>query len=111
MRSVSHKRRGEGIYSDNENYLLYEGDCLEWLKDIADNSIDMVLCDLPYGTTRNRWDSILPLDVLWAEYNRVCKKGAAVVLSGYLHRHRDHSIFYAGILPQQRKLRSIKYWG
>lgn len=56
------------------------GDCLELLKDIPDESIDMVLCDLPYGTTQCKWDSCIPLDKLWEEYNRVAKLNAAIVL-------------------------------
>lgn len=51
------------------------GDCLEIMKDILDKSIDMILCDLPYGTTRNKWDSIIPLDKLWEQYNRIIKEG------------------------------------
>jgi len=58
---------------------LIEGDCLEVMRDIPDASIDMVLCDLPYGTTRNKWDSVLPLDQLWAAYWRICR--GAVVLT------------------------------
>jgi len=57
------------------------GDCLELMKDIPDGSIDMVLCDLPYGTTQCKWDTIIPLDKLWKEYNRVCKKNAAIILT------------------------------
>ena len=57
------------------------GDCLQLMKDIPDDSIDMVLCDLPYGTTQCKWDTVIPLDILWIEYNRVCKKNAAVVLT------------------------------
>ena len=56
------------------------GDCLELMKDIPDGSVDMVLCDLPYGTTQNKWDSVLPLDILWREYHRVAKINAAFVL-------------------------------
>lgn len=52
---------------------LILGDCLEKMKDIPDGSVDMVLCDLPYGTTQNKWDSIIPLDRLWCEYRRICK--------------------------------------
>ena len=59
---------------------LHCGDCLEVMKDIPDKSVDMILCDLPYGTTQNRWDSIIPLDDLWAHYRRVIRPGAAVVL-------------------------------
>lgn len=56
------------------------GDCLELMKDIPDNSIDMILCDLPYGTTRNKWDSIIPLDELWKHYERIIKDNGAIVL-------------------------------
>lgn len=55
------------------------GDCLELMQQIKDNSINMVLCDLPYGTTQNKWDSIVPLDTLWEQYNRICR--GAVVLT------------------------------
>lgn len=47
---------------------LLHGDCLELMKAIQDRSVDMILCDLPYGTTKNKWDSILPTDWLWSEY-------------------------------------------
>ncbi|HDR9065495.1 TPA: DNA-methyltransferase [Burkholderia contaminans] len=58
------------------------GDCLELMKDLPDESVDMVLCDLPYGTTsRNKWDSVIPFDPLWEQYRRVAKKGAAIVLT------------------------------
>lgn len=60
---------------------LYLGDCLELLKEVPDGSIDMVLCDLPYGTTQNKWDSIIPLEPLWGHYLRVCKPSAAIVLT------------------------------
>lgn len=59
---------------------LIKGDCLEKMKDIEDKSIDMILCDLPYGTTRNKWDSIIPLDKLWCQYNRIIKDNGAIVL-------------------------------
>lgn len=58
---------------------LWCGDCLELMKDIPDASVDMILCDLPYGTTQNKWDSVLPLDALWSEYKRICS--GAVVLN------------------------------
>lgn len=61
-------------------YQLYKGDCLELMKDISDKSIDMILCDLPYGTTQNKWDSVIPLDKLWNEYCRIIKDNGAVVL-------------------------------
>ena len=59
---------------------LWHGDCLELMKNIPDGSVDMVLCDLPYGTTRNNWDSIIPLDRLWERYKRVIKENGAIVL-------------------------------
>lgn len=61
--------------------VLVKGDCLEKMRDIPDRSVDLVLCDLPYGTTACSWDSIIPFEDLWAAYKRVCKKGAAVVLT------------------------------
>lgn len=60
---------------------VIEGDCLEIMKQLPDNSIDMVLCDLPYGTTQNKWDSVIPLDELWGQYCRVVKKNGAIVLT------------------------------
>jgi site-specific DNA-methyltransferase (adenine-specific) len=59
---------------------LRKGDCLEIMKDITDKSIDMILCDLPYGTTRNKWDSIIPLDKLWEQYERIIKDNGAIIL-------------------------------
>ena len=57
------------------------GDCLEKMKDIADNSIDMILTDLPYGTTACKWDSIIPFDKLWEQWNRIIKNNGAIVLT------------------------------
>jgi site-specific DNA-methyltransferase (adenine-specific) len=58
---------------------LHNGDCLEIMPTLAAGSADMILCDLPYGTTQNKWDSIIPLDKLWAEYRRICR--GAIVLT------------------------------
>ena len=58
---------------------LLHGDCLELMKDIPDDSIDMILCDLPYGTTQNKWDCVIDFDILWQQYNRVCH--GAIVLT------------------------------
>jgi site-specific DNA-methyltransferase (adenine-specific) len=60
---------------------LHLGDCLDILPTLADNSVDMVLVDLPYGTTACKWDSIIPLDKLWKQYNRICKKDGAMVFT------------------------------
>jgi len=61
---------------------LWHGDCLELMKNIPDKSVDMVLCDLPYGTTACKWDIIIPLDKLWEQYNRIIKDNGAIVLFG-----------------------------
>ena len=60
---------------------IFEGDCLEVMRQFPDNSIDMVLCDLPYGTTQNKWDSLIDLSELWKEYSRVVKPNGAIVLT------------------------------
>ena len=68
---------------ENERYKLYQGDCLEIMENIKDKSIDMILCDLPYGvTSRNKWDIIIPFDELWREYKRIIKDNGAIVLFG-----------------------------
>ena len=66
---------------DIGNGSLWLGDCLELMKDIPDGSVDMVLCDLPYGTTACKWDQVIPFEPLWKQYWRVCKPNAAVVLT------------------------------
>lgn len=63
------------------NFTLHEGDCLEKMKLIPDGSVDMVMCDLPYGTTACKWDSVIPFAPLWEAYKRVCKPNAAIVLT------------------------------
>lgn len=65
----------------NDYGKLYKGDCLELMKDIADKSVDMILCDLPYGTTQNKWDSVIPFEPLWKEYKRIIKDNGAIVLT------------------------------
>ena len=65
---------------ESNDIKLIHGDCLEKMKDIADGSVDMVLCDLPFGTTKNKWDSVIPLDKLWKEYNRIITNRGAIVL-------------------------------
>src|SRR5690625_3445752 len=61
---------------------IIQGDCLEVMKDIPDGSVDMILCDLPYGTTAAKWDSVIPFDELWEQYERIVKVDGAVVLFG-----------------------------
>ena len=61
---------------------LIHGDCLEKMKDIPDKSIDMILCDLPYGTTACKWDVVIPFEPLWEQYKRIIKDRGAIVLFG-----------------------------
>ena len=60
---------------------LMQGDCLEKMKDIPDKSIDMILCDLPYGTTACKWDTIIPFEPLWEQYKRIIRPNGAIVLT------------------------------
>lgn len=60
---------------------LMLGDCLERMKEIPDASVDMILCDLPYGTTACKWDSVIPFEPLWEQYRRIVKRNAAIVLT------------------------------
>lgn len=78
------------------NVDLRLGDCLEIMKDIPDGSVDMVLCDLPYGTTHNKWDSVIPFGELWVQYNRVAKENAAFVLFA-------QGLFYVDLVQSNRK--------
>ncbi|HIP11271.1 MAG TPA: site-specific DNA-methyltransferase [Arcobacter sp.] len=66
---------------DNFKNRILCGDCLEVMSDIPDKSIDMILCDLPYGTTQNKWDSVIPLEKLWYQYHRIIKDNGAIVLT------------------------------
>lgn len=60
---------------------IYNEDCLEGMKRIDDQSIDMILCDIPYGTTQCKWDVILPFDKLWEQYKRIIKPNTAIILT------------------------------
>ncbi len=59
---------------------IKQGNCLELMKEIPDKSVDMILCDLPYGTTACKWDTIIPFESLWEQYNRIIKDNGAIVL-------------------------------
>ena len=76
---------------------LWKGDCLDLMKDIPDNSVDLILCDLPYGTTKNRWDVIIPFDLLWAQYERIIKGNCAILLFG-------QNLFSAKIVLSNEKM-------
>lgn len=88
-----------GVYYMNN---LYQGDCLELMKDIPDKSIDMILCDLPYGITQNSWDCYIPLDKLWEQYTRIIKPNGAIVLT-------SSGIFTAQLIMSQPKLYKYKW--
>ncbi|HML29241.1 MAG TPA: site-specific DNA-methyltransferase [Hyphomicrobium sp.] len=60
---------------------FHVGDCFDVMREMQDGSVDMILCDLPYGTTSCKWDSVLPLDALWSEYRRIAKPNAVIVLT------------------------------
>lgn len=65
-----------------QSYRLMHGDCLELMKELPDASVDMILCDLPYGTTACKWDSVIPFETLWEQYKRIAKPNAAIMLFG-----------------------------
>jgi len=67
---------------ENKTYELWQGDCLELMKNIPNKSIDCIIADLPYGSTRCRWDTVIPFEPLWEQYNRIIKDNGAVVLFG-----------------------------
>lgn len=66
--------------SEFKNAKFYKGDCLEHMKSLDDDSIDLILCDLPYGTTKCKWDTIIDLDKIWEEYRRIIKKPHGVIV-------------------------------
>lgn len=61
-------------------YEIYLGDCLDLMKDIPDKTVDLILCDLPYGTTRCKWDICINLEKLWLEYKRIIKENGVILL-------------------------------
>lgn len=80
---------------------IIQGDCLEVMKDIPDKSIDMILCDLPYGTTQNKWDSVIPLGHLWKEYERIIKTNGVIALT-------SHGVFTAQLIMSNTVLFKYK---
>lgn len=68
-------------YYYNKNGMLLNGDTIEYMNKLPDKSIDMIICDLPYGTTQNKWDSIIPLDELWKQYERIIKDRGMICLT------------------------------
>ena len=80
---------------------VIQGDCLEVMQSIPDKSINMILCDLPYGTTQNKWDSVIDLQKLWAEYERIIKDDGAIVLT-------SQGIFTAKLILSNEKIFQYK---
>ncbi len=87
-----------------DKFKLYLGDCLEVMKQIPDGSVDLVLCDLPYGTTACKWDTVIPFEPLWAQYRRVAKPTAALVLTA------SQPFTTALIASNMRELRYCWVW-
>lgn len=81
---------------------VFEGDCIEYMKQFPDKCIDMILCDLPYGTTQNKWDSIIPLDTLWEQYSRIIKDNGAIVLT-------SQGLFTAELMLSNKKMFKYKW--
>ena len=75
--------KGDGRKAMSKDWIrVYNQDCLIGMQDIPDKSIDMILCDLPYGTTACKWDAVIPFEPLWEQYNRIVKDNSAIVLFG-----------------------------
>ena len=81
---------------------LLEGDCLEYMEKIPDGSVDMILCDLPYGMTQNQWDCYIPLEELWKQYKRVIKQNGAIVLT-------SNGVFTAKLILSQPGIFKYKW--
>lgn len=86
-----------------EKYInkVIQGDCLEVMKHLPDKSIDMILCDLPYGTTQNKWDSIIDLNKLWEQYERIIKENGCIALT-------SQGVFTAKLILSNEKLFKYK---
>ena len=80
-----------------KNYQLFHGDCLEIMKEIPDHSVDMILCDLPYGVTHNKSDIIIPFEPLWAQYKRITKPNGCIALFG-------QGLFYVDLVNSNRQM-------
>ena len=97
-------RRITGFENFTKNEIrnsLFEGDCLTLLFQFPKNSIDMILCDLPYGTTQNKWDSVVELEKLWKGYERVIKPNGAIVLT-------SQGLFSAKLMLSNERLFKFK---
>ena len=104
-------------------YKLLQGDCLEIMKNIPDKSINMILCDLPYGTTSSKWDNVIPFEKLWEQYERIIKDNASIILfsSGLFtidliqsnRKHFKYKLIWKKNVPtgmSSAKYRPMKYY-
>ncbi|WP_298841448.1 site-specific DNA-methyltransferase [uncultured Clostridium sp.] len=96
------KSNKEMKYIDEFINEIHEADCLEKMKELPNKSIDMILCDLPYGTTQNKWDSVIPLDDLWKQYTRIIKDNGAIVLT-------SNGVFTAQLILSKPELYKYKW--
>jgi DNA modification methylase len=88
------------VISDYLNKVI-QGDCLEVMQKFPDKSIDMILCDLPYGTTQNKWDSVIDLEKLWEQYERIIKDRGTIILT-------SQGIFTAKLILSNEKMFKYK---
>jgi len=79
---LTEEEEEEEAEEEAEELVTIHGDCLDEMKKIESGSVDMILCDLPYGVTKNTWDIVIPFDKLWEHYNRIIKENGAIVLFG-----------------------------
>ena len=99
---------GERSVVTDRKYELYLGDCLEKMKSIPNRSIDMILCDLPYGVTQNKLDIVIPFDALWNEYKELLSSEAVLP---YLHKgHSTLSWFSPTVICFVMTLCGIRCW-
>jgi len=104
-------------------YKLLQGDCLEIMKNIPDKSINMILCDLPYGTTSSKWDNVIPFEKIWEQYERIIKDNASIILfsSGLFtidliqsnRKHFKYKLIWKKNVPtgmSSAKYRPMKYY-
>lgn len=96
------KTNAEKVDMSNVINRLFEGDCLQYMQEIPDGSVDMILCDLPYGMTQNQWDCYIPLDQLWEQYNRIIKPNGAIVLT-------SNGVFTAKLILSQPEIYKYKW--
>jgi site-specific DNA-methyltransferase (adenine-specific) len=103
MKSLARKPNLQLMKKGIEKFInkVIQGDCIEVMKDIPDKSIDMILCDLPYGTTQNKWDSVIDLAQLWEHYERIIKDNGAIALTA-------QGLFTAKIIMSNEKLFKYK---